>query len=69
MGRKIHYSGYCPLLSVEREIILSIGDFNVVGSSGMQHSITGFQCPDAMGCKYRKESATGLCPLVNTYTL
>ncbi len=68
MGRKIYHTGYCPLLSTEREIILSIGDYDVVGSSGTRHSITGFQCPDAVDCKYRKESTTGLCPLVDTHT-
>lgn len=69
MQRKIYHIGYCPEIENDREIILKIADFNVVGNLRTQHKIISFQCPDAVNCRFHKEHFKGLCPVVDTLNL
>lgn len=69
MKRKVYHSDYCPKIENNREIILNIADFNVVGTLKTQYKITSFQCPDAINCQFHKEHFKGLCPVADTLNL
>ena len=69
MKRNIHHTGYCPKIEAEREIILGVAEFNVVGAPNTQNKVTSFQCPDAINCSFRKEHVDGLCPLADINNL